>query len=101
MKTFDRLLLATWVLNVYDIIVTLFGTQSLEATEFNPLMRAALETGPVFFIASKLAVHSFVCWVLNRRLKGHPKKTWVTLWVIFAMFLLVSVWNTVVVLTML
>lgn len=96
MKTFDKVLMLTWILNVYDMIVTLVGVYSLNAEELNPLMRAALSTGPVFFIASKLSVHAAVCWVLDRRLEKHPKKTWATLMIVLALFLIVAVWNTFV-----
>jgi uncharacterized membrane protein len=96
MKTFDSVLLLTWALNVYDIVVTLVGTMQLSATELNPLMRAALDAGPVFFVATKLSVHAAVGWVLARRLEKHPRKTWATLIVIMVLFLTVAVWNTAV-----
>ena len=95
MKTFDRVLVATWVLNAYDMIITLIGTGLLNAAELNPLMRVALDVGPVFFVATKLSVHAVVCWVLDRRLEKHPRKTWATLIVVVVLFLLVAVWNTV------
>ncbi len=94
MKTFDAVLLLTWVLNVYDIVITLTGTTFLSATELNPLMRTALGAGPAFFVATKLSVHAVVCWVLDRRLEKHPRKTWATLIVILALFSAVAVWNT-------
>lgn len=94
MKAFDRLLMLTWVLNVYDIIITLVGTNLYEATELNPLMRAALGVGPVFFVASKLTVHAGVCWTLDRRLETHPKKTWATLILIAIIFTMIALWNT-------
>lgn len=92
--------MATWVLNVYDMVVTLVGIYHLQAEELNPLMRAALNTGPVFFIASKLTVHAGVCWTLDRRLEKFPKRTWATLLIILGLFTIVAVWNTKVVLTM-
>lgn len=86
----------TWFLNVYDMIVTLIGIYALKAEELNPLMNAALNVGPIFFIASKLSVHAAVCWALDKRLQKFPKRTWATTIVILVLFLIVAVWNTFV-----
>jgi hypothetical protein len=96
-STFNRLVPLCWLLNVYDTVITLYGTQSLKATEFNPLMRLALEFNPALFVAIKLLVMSIVCWVLYQRIDRHPKKTWALLWMIFGLFTTIGLWNTAVV----
>ncbi|MGD9725452.1 MAG: DUF5658 family protein [Nitrospira sp.] len=100
MKTFDKVLMITWVLNVYDIIVTLVGVHCLNGDELNPIMRAALNVGPTFFVASKLSVHAAVCWTLDRRLERHPKKTWTTLVVVLLLFVVAALWNSIVLMSM-
>ena len=97
MKTFVRLMLLTWLLNVYDTVITLYGTQELEAVEANPLMRIAIEFDPLVFIAVKIAVLTVVLMILYTRFEKHRKRTKVTLWIIFALYLMICVWNTIIV----
>lgn len=101
MTAFNRLLIATWFLNLYDIAVTLYGTQELRAVEANPLMRVAVELSPALFIALKLFVVTCVCWVLHERVKTHRRRTWATLVIIFVLYLMICLWNTIVVVVML
>lgn len=96
-STFNKLVRISWLLNVYDTVVTLYGTQSLEATEFNPLMRLALEFNPALFVLIKVTVMTAICCVLHKRVAHHPKKTWVLLWLILLLFSTICLWNTAVV----
>lgn len=101
MKTFDRLLLITWLLNVYDTAITLYGTQELGAIEVNPLMRVPLMVDPILFVIIKVLVATVVCVALHKRVKKHRKKSWAALVVIFGLYLMICLWNTLVVAVML
>jgi hypothetical protein len=63
---------ALLMLNLLDGLFTLFFLQLGVAEELNPLMRAAYEQSPLFFMFSKLLIVNIGLWLLclHRRLKA-------------------------------
>ena len=98
MTSFDRVVLLAWLLNAYDALITAYATSHLGATELNPLMAMCLATGALAFILVKLGVMSAVCLTLRRR-KRKGRKPWPLLVGIVAVFTVVCVWNTYLVLS--
>jgi hypothetical protein len=94
-------MLATWVLNLYDAIVTIYATERLGLIEANPLMRVCLATSVVLFIAVKMLVLDLVLRVLKRRYETRPSTTKLLTIGMFLAFLLVGIWNTSIVIILL
>lgn len=97
MTSTKRLMIATWLLNVYDAIVTVYATQRLGLVEANPLMQLCLATSVLLFIAVKLLVLSIIIRVLKKRYETRPASTKVLTVGMFSAFLFVGLWNTAVV----
>ncbi|MCC7000441.1 MAG: hypothetical protein IT370_37935 [Deltaproteobacteria bacterium] len=57
---------AVVVMNLLDAVFTLIWVTSGQAVEANPLMAAALERSPLWFMVSKLTLVSFGVFILWR-----------------------------------
>lgn len=101
MATTKQLFLGAWLLNLYDAIVTIYATQRLGLVEANPLMQLCLATSVVLFIAVKILVMSAVVRILKRRYETRPETTRKLTIAMFLAFLLVGLWNTVLVVALL
>jgi len=90
---FDRLVLTVWLLNAYDAGITICATQHFGVMEFNPLMSACLASDIGTFLAVKFIVMTGVCLALWYQ-KKRGRRLWVALMVILALFVVVCLWNT-------
>lgn len=101
MQSTKRLMVATWFLNIYDAIVTIYATQKLGVIEGNPLMRLCLASSVLLFVALKILVLTLVVRVLKRRYERRPVAIRRLTIAMFAAFVLVGLWNTAVVILVL
>jgi hypothetical protein len=70
------LALIAMILNLFDIWSTL-TILDYGGTEVNPVMAAALEVGPSFFVSIKIALFGLALYVLCTRAPHHLK------WIVF------------------
>ena len=89
--------MTTWLLNLYDAVLTVYATGALGLVESNPLMRRCLDSSPYAFFAIKLLVMTLCCLILGRRAAKNPKSVWVVLLAIATVYAMICGWNTVVV----
>ena len=66
LPSFEGGLRVVLTLNLFDALATLFWIEAGLATEANPIMRAALESGPHLFVLSKIALVSLATVMLWR-----------------------------------
>lgn len=88
------LVVIVWLLNAYDMVITLYAVNCLNATEQNPLMRFCLEFDPLLFVFVKMSTATIVSVVLWHRGHEQAKKTLVLLAGIFGALAYICAWNT-------
>jgi Domain of unknown function (DUF5658) len=86
---FNRLIAVLFVLNVWDMLVTLATVLMKAGRELNPVMDFALDIGPWFFVLVKLAIAGATCGFLSYALERAAVA------VRWALYLLLSVYGSV------
>ena len=68
-----KLLSITYILNVFDAIVTYYFVTTNRAVELNPFMKFLLDANPTYFIAFKVIIVAFAVYLLYRLSKANMK----------------------------
>lgn len=93
MASIDREIILAWLLNVYDALITVYATTSLDFDELNPVMRWCLSSGPPTFLLVKIGLMSAVCCYLRTR-RSNQSRVWWTTVMVAAALLAICAWNT-------
>lgn len=73
MTNFEKFIIAAFLLNAIDVVLTVFLIKGLGAIESNPAMAALLAIHPGFFATVKVAALVVVYWMLRRRYDESPE----------------------------
>lgn len=101
-ESIEKGLLALFLLNLLDAVATLLWVEAGLATEANPVMAAALDSGPATFLGAKIAVVTLSMALLWRhRARLFPRIAAIPLCLLYAavggVHLGVAVWLGVLV----
>lgn len=88
-KTYKRLLLFTWLANIFDAVCTLYFVVGHNMKELNPIAQGLLDIHPVAFLLFKVFVAGACCWWLSRIIFDWTAKlaTWLVLIPYTALFI--------------
>jgi hypothetical protein len=100
MNKFQKTLVLLWVFNLWDAVATWYAVVVARfAYEVNPLMAAAIKSGPLTFFGIKLgtttvlAVYLWDYWGKTRQKTKKARSVWYPLCAVTVLYVLLGIWH--------